>query len=612
VRRGILATRDELRALRDRIAVKPFDRIYDALRKRCSLIIESAPVTESHWQRLWSMGHRLAAMGAAKTVQGRIIDLLIAHHIEPNDAYCSRAAEELKNLAGWTTWVDPCHSGLSADLCTAEAAMGAAVGLDWLWEDLSRADRMRVLQAIRRKAIEPYHQAVRDGAWWCTCYHSWNAVTNGGCAIAGLALGDEEPLAEEVFLHARTAMRNFFNALGREGGWDEGTSCWGAALRYVLLLGEAASRLVDDQRVFHERGMDVTGLFPIYFTPNGRSASFGDNSAVPVYGTLYNLVRHFGLKDLAWWLDTYTLAHDATTTGWSQAGLALLFRPVDVRTPRTLALAPVKVFNEIGWAAVADHWPKPSFYVAAKTGDLAAYHSRRDMNAIRLQVDGEMILNDAGRHVLGETYPSEAHRAFYEVQARAHNTVVVADADHRIDAQGLIAEAQAGKTYRWVVCDARDALGPNVRFIRHVVMLLDRATADGKVLLVLDEITNAVPETIEVFWHTGGTIERAGRSKAGRIVGGAAEVYFALPTTVRASVTTASYAFGSGQNDNVMTVSSGVMGTAYLAAIFSRDVPGGRATVKVNRGGSVTVAAGTIKARFRPGPNHLELEQAVC
>ena len=398
MRRGILATRDELRSLRDRIATEPFDRIFDALRKRCSLIIESAPITEARWQQLWSMGHRSAAVGAAKATQGRILDLLIAHHIEPNSAYCNRAIEELKNLAGWSTWVDPCHSDLAADLCTAEAAVAAAVGLDWLWEDLSRVDRMRVLQAIRHKAIEPYHQAVKDGAWWCTCYHSWNAVVNCGCAIAGLALGDEEPQAEEVFLHARKALRYFFNALGREGGWDEGTGCWGAALRYVLLFGEAASRLVDDQRVFHERGMDVTGLFPVYFTPNGHSASFGDDTPMPVHGALYALVRHYGLNDLAWWLDTYSLSHDASTTGWSHAGLALLLRPPDVRTPETISLAPIKVFNEIGWVAMADHWPRPSFYAAAKTGDLSAYRSQRDMNAVRLQVDGEMILTDAGRH----------------------------------------------------------------------------------------------------------------------------------------------------------------------------------------------------------------------
>ncbi len=612
MRRGILATRDELRALREKIDIKPFDRIFDALRKRCSLILESPPVAETQWQSLWSKGLRAAAVGAAKTVQGRIIDLLIAHHVEPNDAYRSRATEELKSLAGWSTWVDPCHDQLAADLCTAEAAVAAAVGLDWLWEDLTKVDRMRILQAIRHKAIEPYHQAVKDNAWWLGCYHSWNPIVNCGCAVAGLALGDEEPLAEEVFLNARQALRNFFNALGREGGWDEGAAAWGGAMRYVLLLGEAASRLVDDQRIFHERGMDVTGLFPIYFTPNGHAAGFGDNSVMPLYGALYNLVKHYGMKDVAWWLDTYALNHDATTTGWSQAGLALLFRPADVRTPRTISLAPVKVFNEIGWAAAADSWPRPGFYVAAKTGDLSAYRSQRDMNAIRLQVDGEMLLTDAGAHVRNGGWPSDAHREFYEVQARAHNTVVVADADHQLDAQGLIAEAQAGKTYRWIVCDARGALGETVQFIRHVVMLLDRKGAEGKVLVVLDEITNAVPEMVNVYWHTAGQVETGPKPRTGRIIGRAAAIEFALAATVKSVLNTDSYAFRNGESDNVMTLSAGVMGKAYVASIFSREAIGAPARVRTDRQGNVTVSAGTLKLHFTADHAHLTLDQAVC
>ena len=612
MRRGILATRDELRALGQKIEAKPFDRIFDALRKRCSLILESPPVTESQWQSLWGKGLRAAAVGAAKTVQGRIIDLLIAHHVEPNDAYRNRAIEELKGIAGWSTWVDPCHHQLAADLCTAEAAVAAAVGLDWLWEDLTKVDRMRVLQAIRHKAIEPYHQAVKDNAWWRTCYHSWNPIVNCGCAIAGLALGDEEPQAEEVFLHARQALRSFFNALGREGGWDEGAAAWGAAMRYVLLLGEAASRLVDDQRIFHERGMEATGLFPIYFTPNGHAAGFGDNSVMPLYGALYGLVKHYGVKDVAWWLDTYAMNHEPTTTGWSQAGLALLFRPADVRTPRTISLAPMKVFNEIGWAAMADRWPRPTFYVAAKTGDLAAYRSQRDMNAIRLQVDGEMLLTDAGAPIRNGGWPSEAHREFYEVQARAHNTVVVADADHQLDAQGLIAEAQSGKTYRWLVCDARGALGDGVRFVRHVVMLLDRTGAAGKVLVVLDELTNAVPEVVSVYWHTAGRIETGPTPRTGRIVGRVAELEFALAATVKSVLNADSFAFRNGLSDNVLTLSAGVMGKAYVASIFSREAIGAPARVRTDRQGDVTVSAGTLKLHFKLTDAHLTLDQAVC
>ncbi len=199
MRRGILASRQELAALRERISRRPFDGIYDALCRRCALILETPPVSESQWRTLWEHGHWSSAVTAARTAQGRILDLLIAHHIDRNVAYRDRAIEELTGLVGWSTWVDPCHNDIPADLCTAEAAVAAAVGLDWLWEDLPQADRLRVLQAIRHKAIDPYRHAVSQQTWWYTCYHNWNAVVNSGCGLAGLALGDEEPSAQEAY-----------------------------------------------------------------------------------------------------------------------------------------------------------------------------------------------------------------------------------------------------------------------------------------------------------------------------------------------------------------------------------------------------------------------------
>ena len=67
---------------------------------------------------------------------------------------------------------------------------------------------------------------------------------------------------------------------------------------------------------------------------------------------------------------------------------------------------------------------------------------------------------------------------------------MVGQREHSIDAQGDIVEAQFDKNYRWISCDAGTACGENVRFIRHVVMLLDKGGA-GQAVVVLDEIHNA-------------------------------------------------------------------------------------------------------------------------
>lgn len=608
MRRGILAGRDELKTLKDRIRRKPFDAIYETLHKRCSLILETQPVTETQWRLLAQQGVWTPGATSARTAQGRMLDLLIAHHIEPNVAYRNRAIEELKNLCAWSAWSDVRGGEILADVCTAEAAVAAAVALDWLWEDLSEPDRLRVLKAIRTKAIEPYTQAVRKNAYWYNVYHHVNAVVNSGCGLAALALSDDDSPAREAYRLAREGLKTFFNALGREGGWDEGTGMWGHAMRYVLLLAEAAARCADDQSLYHSRGLDATGLFPIYFTPGGQAASFGDVPAVPLYGTLYLLAKQYGLREVAWWLDTYAFHRDVSTTGFSAAGLALLFRPVDVEVAKSVDLAPLKVFHEIGWSALADHWPRPSLYVAAKCGDLGASHSQHDMNSLQLQVDGEMLLTDLGHGPYSERYLSAERGEFYEVQACSHNTVVVGQRDHQIDAQGTVLEAQAGKDYRWVAMDGGTACGDSVSFVRHVVMLANPGTQAGECVLVLDDLNLATPERVDVLWHTLGQFQCDAAAQAGRIVGRQAQLCFSLAASQPMSLGVQSRVIDAGRAEQVLKVTLAGVGRVVSAMLLGRTP----ARVELHKApaGGINVTFNGRTLAFKLTKRHLQLQMA--
>ncbi|MHC4294032.1 MAG: heparinase II/III domain-containing protein [Planctomycetota bacterium] len=607
MRRGILSERAELSALRNRLGRGVYDAIHERLKRRCSLILDTNPVTEAQWRSLWERGSQAAGVLAARTTQGRLLDLIIAHHIEPNAAYHDRAIEELKNLVSWMSWTDPSHKNLPADLCTAEAGVAAVVGLDWLWEDLADADRDAVRDALYTKVIEPYRQAVRHQVHWYNTCGNWNAVINSGCGLVGLALSDESDEARQVHDYALKGLERFFAALGKEGGWDEGTGYWGFALRYLLLFGEAMSRLADDQSILHQRGMDVTGLFPIYFTPNGQPASFGDNPTVPLYGTFYLLSRHFSLKEMTWWLDTYCFHRDVSTSGFSAAGLAMLFRPVDAESPQTPDLEPLKVYREIGWAALADRWPRPKMYVAAKAGDLAASHSQHDMNAVQLQVDGEMILCNLAHASLGMRYSPEATEAADEVRARRHNTIVVGERDHQIDVQGSIVEADSTDDYRYLAMDSAGACGENVQFIRHVVLIVDPQTQTGETLVVLDELDNAVPERVEVLWHTLGAIDIDEGTFAGTIRGRKGDLRFALGATVKPELTTTKHAINSHRTDSVLRLSCGVIGKAYFAGVFTHRQTKTTVDLSVQRDG-VTVSFGELSLDFRSAKRHMHLE----
>lgn len=605
--RGLLATRQVLTEARNRIGRHPYDSIYRTLRDRCSTILESKPITETDWRQHYGQGLWEAALAAARDCQGRIFDLIICHHIDPNGAYRDRAIEELKSLAGWSTWIDPSHGGDIADLCTGECSATVAVALDWLAEDLSEADRLRCIHALRDKGIGPYNHAVEQQAWWYNCYHNWNAVINSGCGLAALLLSDEDPHAMKALSRAREGLKHFFDALGREGGWDEGVGYWAYAMRYLLMFGLALDHVRDERGIFHQRGMEATGQFGVYFSPRGHSASFGDSPSVPLYGMLYEFSRRYGTKEICWWLDRYALHRDPSTTGWSDAGLALLLRPTDLSALPEPDMAPVKIYNEIGWAAIADHWPEPNLYVALKTGDLSANHSHLDMNAVQVQVDGEMLLADIGNPPFSQSYYFTPERySFYQAQAQAHNTVVVAQRDHRIDGQGSIVEGETHPRYRWVTGSAGAALGDTVRFSRHVIMTCrDLPRSPGQTVIVVDEITNAIREKVEANWHTFGKIALAGSS--GTITGSQSLLHFRLGASAPVMCTTRENTLHR-QTDSVLKIETQPVDRLILVSAFSRD-PVGEIKLKQTSRGEAAIRLPGIRLHFKGSRRHLKLDQ---
>ncbi len=602
--RGLLATREELSQLRERTGHSPFDSIYEALCRRCALVLAAKPITETDWRTHHAQGTWGSALSAARSCQGRIFDLIICHHIDPNTAYRDRAVEELKSLVKWSTWQDPCYPTDKADLCVAECSATVAVGLDWLSEDLSEVDRLRCLHALREKAVTPYIEAVAESAWWYTCYHNWNAVVNSGCGLGALALADEDPHAAEAVRKARKGLKHFFDALGREGGWDEGIGYWGYAMRYLLLFGEAVDRQCADRSIFRQRGMESTGLFGVYFSPRGHSTSFGDSPTVPLYGTLYALAKRYGLKEVCWWLDRHGLHRDASTTGWSDAGLSLLFRPVDMKSELMPDLAPVKVFNEIGWAAICDQWPDPGLYASVKTGDLSANHSHLDMNSIQIQVDGETLLADLGNPPFSPAYFSPRKFTFYEAQAQAHNTLIVGKADQQIDGQGQIVEAQEGDNYRWVAANAGSALGENVRFNRHVLMLVASPRKAGHAIIVLDEITTALPEEVQAHWHTFGKLALS--DHAGTIVGLQSGLHFRVGANVAVACKQEAHKLGS-LTESVLRITCKATTRLVLVTAFSRE-PVGKISLSVTSRGNVTLKCAGTKIHFKGSRRHLKLD----
>jgi hypothetical protein len=118
-----------------------------------------------------------------------------------------------------------------------------------------------------------------------------------------------------------------------------------------------------------------------------------------------------------------------------------------------------------------------------------------------------------------------------------------------------------------VVGDANEALGEGVRFMRHVVMLLDEQ-GGGESLVVLDQLDLPAPERVDLFWHTAGGVNLSGMS--GEIVGRQASVNFQLACNLPAEVEVTSRQLERHAVDRAVHLTAGMVGRNVIASCFSR------------------------------------------
>ena len=305
------------------------------------------------------------------------------------------------------------------------------------------------------------------------------------------------------------AMDRYWDHLGDDGGWDEGTGYWRYGHRYALMTAEALRRTGHPagDAVFARPGVRRTGYFPIVFNPGTKlAAGFGDSNSRASDAIFYFLGARYQDAAFIWYQDRAPTTRN--DEGWPDEALALIWRPADepwlpeARSNFRPDVPAAAVFPSIGWALIAPSQPDPAHFLAFKNGSLAANHTHLDLNHLSLGVGDQMVLIELGNR----PYPADYFRAdrrygYYEIGTRGHNTVLVGERGqvHRREGRMLPLVERAGvQVISGVADDAYEVATPIAR--RHVVALDQRQS-----FVIIDEIETAEPQPIELRWHTGGS-----------------------------------------------------------------------------------------------------------
>lgn len=519
---AVLFSAGEVAALRARAVHPTLAPVTTRLFGRAEALLKAAPLQVSTTGRGEAdpPGY-IKGLDAARRLQGRVLTYAMAFLLNGDRRFRDAAVAELdRAIAVWPIWVDTAHTP-PYDLMTGEISLTAGLAWDWLYDELTPAERLRLREGVERRAMLPYLDATTRAKpmSWYTADHNWNPVCNGGAAVLALALGAESRYAADVLRMAAPGTAAYWNHLGADGGWDEGTGYWTYGHRYAFVAADAMRRagLAEGSVYLDRAGARTTGYFPLVFNP-GRtvSASFSDSPSRAADAIFYFLAREFRNPDFVWFQDRAT-PRSLTSEGWPDEALTILWRPVyDTWLPEASSsfrpqIPAVTSFPSIGWAMLATDQPDPQKYLAFKSGSLAANHSHLDLNHVSVGVGETMLLADLGSRSYPADYFTSARYGYYEITTAGHNSVLVGGKGQTAGKAGALRGPTTGSTFAaftGVADNAYEVATPRAR--RHVVFV------NQQYYVLLDEVAPAQAASVELRFHTYGTL--AARPRGGWVV----------------------------------------------------------------------------------------------
>jgi hypothetical protein len=432
--------------------------------------------------------------------------------------FAARAVSEIIAACAQPDW-NPAHF-----LDTAEMGHAIGIGLDWFGDAMTPQQRVEVVEALLRKAVQPGFEQFQSRSFWTTATHNWNIVCNGGLAIAALALRDEPGEAGEAARRllplTLDSVRSGFGSFAPDGGWVEGPAYWDYATRYaVYLLAALESAGVDDRGLGRTTGLAETGRFFLHMTgPTGLLFNFADSQET----TRRSPHRH-------WLARRYDRpaesGHELRRTGSVRASTAAdpavdsnvvargstramqaAWFPERIALPGEAGEPRDALFKGAQVATFRSSWDDPrALFLACKGGSNAVNHAHLDLGTFVLDFGGERFALDLGPDDYAlPGYFSKAQRFTYLRNASASHNLLLADgASQPADAQAPIALFRTTPGFAAAVVDL-DAANPALRH-RRGFALIDRQWA-----LIVDEIAPRSPVTAAWQMHTAATPTLAG------------------------------------------------------------------------------------------------------
>ena len=198
------------------------------------------------------IGRRL--LHTSRAALKRIFWLGYTYRVHGGEAYARRAIDEMLAVSAFPDW-NPAHF-----LDVGEMTMALAIGYDWLYEEMTPAEKATVARAIIDKGLKP--ALNENDAWFYRTEINWNSVCNAGMVYGALAVWEEDPdFCRAMLEKSLKSNKLAYNAYAG-GGYPEGYNYWGYGTSFQIMLEAALESAFATDQMAGQAGHDGNTVMP--------------------------------------------------------------------------------------------------------------------------------------------------------------------------------------------------------------------------------------------------------------------------------------------------------------------------------------------------------------
>lgn len=439
---------------------------------------------------------RFRLLGTSRRALGRVLVLGTLYRLRGEEKWKTRLTAELMAVCQFRDW----HHKHFLD--TAEMSAAVALGYDWLYPELSEAERATIREGLVKHGID---QTPRNG-WWVRGHNNWNQVCHGGMVLAALAVAHEEPAKAEALL--QSAKKNFvtgMKAYAPAGVFPEGPGYWNYGTAFSVLMDSAVKSVTGaDWGILAMPGFRKSFFYRMHVQgPTGHVVNYADGgtgaSSSPYHFHLAAETRAPGLR---------TFAMDSMQADLRKIVPSDSERPREYGINRFYPLAVAWYLPREGATDIALDWfgtegeeqvhlatmrsaweDRNALFASMKAGVLAASHSHLDTGSFVLESDGVRWAWDLGsekevydRNDSWSLKQDSKRWSFFRLNNYGHNTLTIDNQLHRVKGTAPIVASGSGDS-PFAIADLSAAFAGQATKVRRGLALPGR-----KQVVVQDEI----------------------------------------------------------------------------------------------------------------------------